>query len=369
MAKQHSRRKLRWHKELLPPLSVSVALILILLVGAVGYAQSVKLQTLNRINNEQINTWRHIASHTDQLLSKYQSADRIIQRDLQESIAERAAVAIDQEVHFQDALNDIHLLKLLRWVFPDKLATLRSSAVDRAIWDKVSDIIQSSLDEFSSGYAGWSAGDVVDFRNGELVAPLLDRQQMLATLHISHQKRLFILLTLIVLTALAAIFRGVTKVLLPTLSALEVERDYATDDARMLEMSNRRLTLLVERASDTLFFTDPEGLVTRINPAAEKLTGFQAKDAKGQSINNVCLLIDPVTRKPLRNLFLNRKSFQNPDAGIPSILQDMQGTEHPVMVQCSAVQNELKQDQELIWTVKSVPASECFDSDESRHVA
>lgn len=369
MSEQSSQRRLRWHKQTLPPTIVATVLMLMVVLGAVGYGQSVRLQTLNRINNELIDTWRSIAIQTDHLHSRYKSANRALQAELQSSIAELAETAADQEARFQNALEDPFLLKLMSWLFSDRLAAIQQGSIDAQVRDKVRQIIQSPLDQFSSGYAGWSSGTVVDFRNGELVKPLRTRQEHLVKLHTSLQKRLFITLCVMVLGALAGIIKGVTTVLIPTLSALEAERNVASDEARSLELSQKRLTLLVDRISESVVFTDPDGMITRMNPAAEELTGNSEENAQGQSLNSVILLIDPGSRKPLRSLFQNRKLFQTPGAGVPSILQDLQGNEHPVIVQCIPIHNDMKQDVELIWTVVSVPVSEFFDIYESRNIA
>lgn len=54
-------------------------------------------------------------------------------------------------------------------------------------------------------------------------------------------------------------------------------------ERRVAEQAVRRLSLVVEQATDSVFITDPHGKIEYVNPAFERLTGFTAEEAIGAS--------------------------------------------------------------------------------------
>lgn len=52
---------------------------------------------------------------------------------------------------------------------------------------------------------------------------------------------------------------------------------------------------------DAVITTDKQGRIKDLNPVAEMLTGWQAKEAKQRSISDVCRIVDSNTRQPLQN--------------------------------------------------------------------
>jgi diguanylate cyclase (GGDEF)-like protein/PAS domain S-box-containing protein len=53
---------------------------------------------------------------------------------------------------------------------------------------------------------------------------------------------------------------------------------------------------------DAVITTDPEGVVRYLNPVAEKLTGWRAQEAQGQSLHTVFRIIREEDREPVSNL-------------------------------------------------------------------
>jgi PAS domain S-box-containing protein len=50
--------------------------------------------------------------------------------------------------------------------------------------------------------------------------------------------------------------------------------------------------------ADAVLVTDADGLVSLMNPAAERLTGWTEREAVGQPVTNVFRALDPITREP-----------------------------------------------------------------------
>src|SRR5947209_14566890 len=50
---------------------------------------------------------------------------------------------------------------------------------------------------------------------------------------------------------------------------------------------------------DAVLTTDPDGLVTYLNPVAETLTGWSAAEALGKPLEDVFRIVNEVTRQPI----------------------------------------------------------------------
>ncbi|MHC1743653.1 MAG: PAS domain S-box protein [Syntrophobacteraceae bacterium] len=75
----------------------------------------------------------------------------------------------------------------------------------------------------------------------------------------------------------------------------EAQRDGAEAALRLSE-SNLRITL--DSIGDAVIATDREGLITRMNPIAEGLTGWRAEKAVGKPLHEVFRIINAFTREP-----------------------------------------------------------------------
>ena len=69
------------------------------------------------------------------------------------------------------------------------------------------------------------------------------------------------------------------------------------------ELSNREenLAITLDSIGDAVIVTNEKGLVTRMNPAAENLTGWSLHHAKGQLIKDVFKIINASTREPIES--------------------------------------------------------------------
>jgi PAS domain S-box-containing protein len=65
-----------------------------------------------------------------------------------------------------------------------------------------------------------------------------------------------------------------------------------------LRRSEESLAVTLQSIGDAVLATDPAGRVTRMNPVAEKLTGWTQAEAQGRPIGEVFRIINEVTRAP-----------------------------------------------------------------------
>jgi PAS domain S-box-containing protein len=86
---------------------------------------------------------------------------------------------------------------------------------------------------------------------------------------------------------------------------------------------------------------DRDGRVNFMNPAAETLTGWRREDALGRAIEGVLWLVDEVTRRRIENPVAAALAHGIPkSAGERGLLIAPNGTEFPVDIRASAVQDE-----------------------------
>jgi len=67
---------------------------------------------------------------------------------------------------------------------------------------------------------------------------------------------------------------------------------------RALRDSEQRLNITLQSIGDAVLATDVQGRVTRMNPVAERLTGWTAAEAAGKPIDDVFRIINEETRRP-----------------------------------------------------------------------
>jgi len=65
--------------------------------------------------------------------------------------------------------------------------------------------------------------------------------------------------------------------------------------------SEEKLRVTVHSIGDGIITTDEQGLITRLNPVAEALTGWNNAEAAGQPLEKVLVIINEFTRKPAQN--------------------------------------------------------------------
>jgi len=88
------------------------------------------------------------------------------------------------------------------------------------------------------------------------------------------------------------------RILSETLHDVFLSRDAAEEKIRLSEQD---LNVTLDSIADAVIATDDKGLVTRMNPIAQQLTGWHIKDALGQEIKDIFKIIDETTRSPIVN--------------------------------------------------------------------
>lgn len=68
-----------------------------------------------------------------------------------------------------------------------------------------------------------------------------------------------------------------------------------------LKDREQRLDITLNSIGDGVIATDQKGKVTRMNPTAEKMTGWDFVDAEGKLVKNIFSIIDETSRKPIQN--------------------------------------------------------------------
>jgi len=76
------------------------------------------------------------------------------------------------------------------------------------------------------------------------------------------------------------------------------EREKAVNIALQREQN---LSITLNSIGDAVITTDEHGQINRMNPVAERLTGWNAEEAQGQSLKNIFQIMDATTQKPIDN--------------------------------------------------------------------
>ncbi len=83
--------------------------------------------------------------------------------------------------------------------------------------------------------------------------------------------------------------------------ALMTMQEQLGESVRALRDSEENLTLTLDCIGDAVIVTDSDGLVTRMNPMAEEMTGWAVSDATGCSVRDVFPIVDASTLEPVDN--------------------------------------------------------------------
>lgn len=68
-----------------------------------------------------------------------------------------------------------------------------------------------------------------------------------------------------------------------------------------LQEREQNLAITLNSIGDAVIVTDAEGLVTRMNPVAQSLTGWSLQEALGKSVKSVFTIVQADTREPIKN--------------------------------------------------------------------
>jgi diguanylate cyclase (GGDEF)-like protein/PAS domain S-box-containing protein len=142
-------------------------------------------------------------------------------------------------------------------------------------------------------------GDLVAESPHELQRPVLTREAQLfdSGARVGHVEVQRSLKPLIVETTA---FAGLGIVLAAALLALlrgQQARERALARTMFAEKERARVTL--QSIGDAVITTDTDGIVSYLNPVAERLTQWKSSDAKGRPLAEVCSLVDERTMQPV----------------------------------------------------------------------
>jgi PAS domain S-box-containing protein len=109
---------------------------------------------------------------------------------------------------------------------------------------------------------------------------------------------------------------------------------------RALRESQEETRITLYSIGDGVITTDSEGCITRINPVAEKLTGWIEKDAIGKPLAQVFRIINEITRKEVVNP-VERALHEGLVIGLANhtILISQDGTERPIADSGAPIRN------------------------------
>jgi PAS domain S-box-containing protein len=93
---------------------------------------------------------------------------------------------------------------------------------------------------------------------------------------------------------------GASKVV-HDITELAAARDALVRDKELLAAQKEWLRTTLTSIGDAVIATDPEGLVTLMNPVAEKLTEWKSEEAAGKPLRDVFQIVNQETRKPVEN--------------------------------------------------------------------
>lgn len=98
-----------------------------------------------------------------------------------------------------------------------------------------------------------------------------------------------------------------------------------------LKSERRRWRVTLESIADAVLVTDSDGRVRYLNPAAERLLGWQEEEAKGLPIEQVMTLVHAASKTPAENpLRLALRSAESQSLGTEVVLVRRDGSEVPV---------------------------------------
>jgi len=108
-----------------------------------------------------------------------------------------------------------------------------------------------------------------------------------------------------------------------------------------LRQNEENLRVTLNALGEAVIATDTRGIVSRINPAAEKLTGWKAATAVGKPISEIYRLVDPLNRQPIENpitRLLGAQTDSGPAGNALLIAADNQ--EYLISSSCAPIKND-----------------------------
>lgn len=93
---------------------------------------------------------------------------------------------------------------------------------------------------------------------------------------------------------------GASKVI-HDITALAAAREALVREKELLAAQKEWLHTTLTSIGDAVIATDPNGLITLMNPIAEQLTGWESREAVGKPLKDVFRIVNQETRKPVEN--------------------------------------------------------------------
>ncbi len=130
-----------------------------------------------------------------------------------------------------------------------------------------------------------------------------------------------------------------------------------------LQESEEKLAITLNSIGDAVIATDLESNIIRMNPAAERLTGWKLAEAKGRPLKEVCRIIDAATRKPVGNP-LRKVIVSGAVAGPPddAILTKRTGEEHSIAMSGALIKKASGEGQGVVLIVRDITDEQSLQS-------
>ena len=109
-----------------------------------------------------------------------------------------------------------------------------------------------------------------------------------------------------------------------------VARRVAEQNAQLIEEQRERLRITLSSIGDAVISADAAGRIVFLNPAAEALVGWTAKEAISRSISEVFQIVDEDTRRQIVNPALLALEGRDVELKNHTVLISKQGSERPI---------------------------------------
>ncbi|MCE3222188.1 MAG: putative Response regulator [Nitrospira sp.] len=127
--------------------------------------------------------------------------------------------------------------------------------------------------------------------------------------------------------------------------------------SRMAEQRGRWLNTVVQSMGDAVMTVDPQGKVTMLNPAAERLTGWLQSEAIGRPVEEIVVLWDAESKRPVLNPALRALAMGKSSdlAQRPFLLIGRQGDEHRIDETVTVIQDDKGGSSGVVMVFRAAP--------------
>jgi len=130
-----------------------------------------------------------------------------------------------------------------------------------------------------------------------------------------------------------------------------------------LQESEENLAITLNSIGDAVIATDLQSNIIRMNPAAERLTGWRLAEAKGRPLESVCRIIDAATQKPAGNP-VYKVIAAGAAAGPPDdvILTARTGEQHSIAMSGALIKKASGEGQGVVLILRDVTDEQALQS-------